>query len=225
MLFGKEPQADKSSVSPPRRRRRGNILEEAFLGLDRPNRSPRPPGPTLTERWHAFKGTDSSASVVFGCTSVITTVILVTATVWLTLRANELQDRQNELILNSSLPAVSASLLLMGNGEYTLTVENSGPRANFRSIEPMTLLRFTFEKHDGDMEDGYIAVYDVFQEVEPNQVETGTVASVASVPRVSSMAEEVCATIVSADPRIGACSLEVSLIIQYQTKPILMRFI
>lgn len=194
-----------------------NFMEEALLGMEHRDRPPRPRGPSPFERWKEFKGTDSTASVTFGCMSFITTVLLAVATVALAMRSNDLLDRQNDLILSSSLPAVSAALLPTENGAYSLTIENTGPKVNFRSIEPMTLVKFTFRKYNNDMENGYVALYDVFRAVEPNEAGTGTLSSVLSPTGVSSVVQEVCAAAKSADARIAECEFEASLIVRYQT--------
>jgi hypothetical protein len=215
---GKTVEAEAEPKPPVRRT---NFMEDALLGTGPRAKRPRkrsPDRPTEWDlAWKRFKGNDSPASVLFGFASIITTIILAWATITLASNANALLDQQNDLILADSLPSVSASLLPNGDGGFSLAVENSGSSATFRSIEPVTLIRFTFEKYDDRMEHGYVALYDVFETIEAGSTSTGPLASVTSVPGVTTKVDEVCAAIVAVDSRITHCQLDVSLIVRYQT--------
>jgi hypothetical protein len=192
------------------------MFEAALLG-ESWHRAPRPPKPEGPGFWKKFSGKDSPATVTFGCASMLTTVILLAATILLARSSNSLLNQQNDLMRASSQPDVSASLISSGNGGFTLTVENSGSRANFRSIQPMTLLRFTFENYTAGIEHGYVALYDVFSEIEPNRAGTGKLGTTTSVPGLATRSDEACDLIFAADERIDECALETALVIRYQT--------
>ena len=195
-------------------------ITAAMLGYKTPSERPRGQNTPRIIRasWlRRFRGSDSPATVALSFLSLFSTILLSVVVIFLNIQSNRLIERQNELVLIPSLPDLSASVIRDPTNQLILTITNQGSRANFQTIQPLTLIRFTFTRYNGSEEAGFIPIHGVFQSIHSPLPGSGNIAAISSAANTTEAVNELCAAIVPTDHRINECSLDTVLVVSYQT--------